>query len=454
MLYSPRPLLVALTLLTLCLSSKPSTASQPRVLPDSTITESWTLSNGLRVVTQFVPNAKAVSIAVSYRIGRDDDPADRPGLAALLAEVVLTSEAGSAPARSRKELAILRSMGWNLETGPFLTTFVEAVSPAQLPGVLRQAAARMRGVAVTEPVLRQAVASVKSDLAWTYSGETPRALRAQVRDLAARRGAAAVGALALGAGLDRVSLQEVRQRIARDYVPANAVLAVAGDFRGVDFHTLIESEFAGIPAGTARQSTIFPLDSVSVALVRPEATAPSGVVGIVAPALSDTLHSSFYLSMLLLGTHVGQTWGPAPEPMRSRFQFSVLDDPRFARFYPPVGVDTKDPRALSEALRTAIDELVALTVTLESYEELRSGVLWILGGPMPGPVKQAVLNDPRSLNLIATNLASRAQWGDEAFWADYRLRMNPRVSPGFGYWIGYIGGPEHQARLLAVPKKK
>jgi hypothetical protein len=453
LLTSPRPLLVALTLLLVAHSPKLAAASQPRMLPDSTITESWTLSNGLRVVTQFVPNAKAVSIAVSYRIGRDDDPADRRGLAALLAEVVLTSEAGSAPARTREELASLRAMGWNLETGPAFTTFVEAAAPGQLAGVLRQAAARMRGVAVTEPGLRKAVASVKRDLAWTYSDELARALRAQVRELAARRGAAAVGPLALGSGLDRVSLQEVRQRIAREYVPANAVLAVAGDFHGVDFHTLIESEFSGIPAGTARRSTILPLDSVSVALVRPQAQAPVGVVGIVAPALTDSLHSSFYLTMLLLGTHVSQTWGPAPGPMRSRFQFSVLDDPRFARFYPPVGVDTKDPKALGDAMRTAIDELVAMTVTLESYDELRSSVLWILGGPMPAPVKRAVLSDPRSLNLIATNLAARAQWGDEAFWADYRRRMDPRVSPGFGYWIGYIGGADHQARLLALPKK-
>ena len=71
-------------------------ASAPRsafaaVLADSSVVERWTLANGLRVVTRHIPRARDVAVTVGYRFGMDDDPAERPGLAELVGDLVFTS---------------------------------------------------------------------------------------------------------------------------------------------------------------------------------------------------------------------------------------------------------------------------------------------------------------------------------------------------------------------------
>jgi predicted Zn-dependent peptidase len=431
----------------------PAVASQPRMLPDSTVQESWTLSNGLRVVTRTLPGARTFSVAVSYRAGRDDDPADRPGLAALLGEVMLTAPAGTFPARTRAELESLRPLGWSMEVGPHFSTFVEACTARQAPGILRQAAIRMRGVTVTEAALKPAVAAVKSQLAAESFGSLGDMLRHQIRALAAGGTTTSIAAAASGRALDRITVRDVQQALARDDMPANAVLAVAGDLGSFDFHALIEREFAVIPGGvTAPPHARVQLDTLSAVMVRSEAMAPLGVVGLIAPALSDSLYPSFFLSMLMLGTHVMQSWGPGPATLRSRFQFSVLDDPGLVRFYPPVEPGTRNPGLLGRTLQQTLDQLLSMTILRNTYEDLAAGVQWIVGGPMTEGVRRTMLGDPASLNLFTAGMATRAQWGDEEFWTTFRRRMNVRVAPGLGRWVEYIVAPEHQARLLILPR--
>jgi hypothetical protein len=427
-------------------------AGKPLVLPDSTIQESWVLSNGLRVVTLQVPQAHAISIAVGYRIGRDDDPAARPGLARLLAEVELTAPAGSIPARTREELSSVRPLGWGLSVGPHFSKLVEAASPAQFAGVLRQAAVRMRGVTVTEDGVKNALATVKRELGANTLGDVPRILQSHVRELATGHDEASILTLASGRQLDNVTVQEVREALAQSYVPANAVLAVAGDMSGIDFHLLIENEFAGLPAGTAPAPRVTHFDSVAVVLPRPEATLASSVVGLIAPAITDSLHPSFYLSMLVLGTHFSEAWSLPSDLGHAPFQYQMLEDPEFVRFYPPVTPHERNPRAPGIELSHAMDQVAAMIVTVDDYVEVTEKVLWLLGGPMTPQVKRLAQNDANSLNLVATNMVARRMWGDDAFWAEYRRRMNPHLIRSVGQWNDYVSSSRHQAQLLVVPR--
>src|SRR5262245_1335009 len=83
-----------------------ATAGAARVaLPDSTWTERWTLKNGLDVTVRHVPDCDAVTAIVAWRVGRDQDPQERDGMADLLAELMLTARAGDVPERSREEMA-------------------------------------------------------------------------------------------------------------------------------------------------------------------------------------------------------------------------------------------------------------------------------------------------------------------------------------------------------------
>ena len=71
---NPAPFARAGALLALLLAglvTRPAAAvSGPIPLADSTVTESWVLSNGLRVVTRHVPICEAVDVTLAYRIGR------------------------------------------------------------------------------------------------------------------------------------------------------------------------------------------------------------------------------------------------------------------------------------------------------------------------------------------------------------------------------------------------
>ena len=70
------------------------------------------------------------------------------------------------------------------------------------------------------------------------------------------------------------------------------------------------------------------------------------VLGLTAPALSDSLHPSFYMALLVLGGQAKVSWEPPARPLVTRFQYSLLDDPGFARFYPAVeSAATRRPAA-------------------------------------------------------------------------------------------------------------
>jgi hypothetical protein len=76
----------------------------------------------------------------------------------------------------------------------------------------------------------------------------------------------------------------------------------------------------------------------------------------------------------------------------------------------------------------------------------------MLGGPMPRPLLTSVREDPAALNVLCTSLASRALWGNETFWADYRRRFDFTVARPFYYWADWVRDPAHQVRMLLVPK--
>jgi hypothetical protein len=191
-----------------------------------------------------------------------------------------------------------------------------------------------------------------------------------------------------------------------------------------------------------------------VVLRRPEIDAPIGAVGLLAPALTDSLHPSFYMAMLILGTRAKQVWGVALRPLTTRFQYGLLDEPELARFYPRL--HPKSPGG-PEELRRAFDrmagDLLEMMVTPEIYAEYRHNLLWMLGGPMGRAVLASVRSDPAALNFLNVSIASRALWGSEEFWAEYRDRFGAPDSPDFLSWGEWLLDPAHRVRLLLVPQR-
>jgi hypothetical protein len=442
------------TVLILCtLFAAPTTLAEPRKLVDGTTVDRWTLPNGLEVVTRDVPGSRAISITWGYHFGLDHDPADEPGLASLLAELAFTAPAGDTPGRTRDEMESLRPQGWVLRVTRRQTLFTETATTAQFPGVLHQIAGRMRGVTVTDEELRGSLATVRRTLGERYFGAPDQMLFWQVREYARGLDKGDIVALATAKGLDHETPASVQQAIARAYAPANGVLVLAGDLASLNLRAITASEFGALPAGgRVPAPPASRLDSVTVVLERPEVKTPMGVLGLVAPALTDSLHPSFYMAMLVLRTQVEQGWGLPTPPLGTRFQYSLLDDPGFLRLYPPrAPKQASDPSSLTTILDETVDELVQQIVQGEFYEGLRHSMIWMMGGPMPRALTESVQQDPAALNVLCTALASQALWGNDVFWAEYRRRFDIGVSPDFSFWADYLKDPRHHVRLILAP---
>jgi hypothetical protein len=452
-----RRALGALALLALAPLAAPSPAgadAQPDTLVDSTWVDRWQLRNGLDVSVRHVPDGRTVAVVVAYRVGRNQDPVGRDGMADLLAELLLTAPAGDIPERSREELAELRSRGWNLQVTPRFSLISELVPTDRFPGLLRQMATRMRGVTVTDTVLARALRVTTRDLGSRYLGSTEMILVSRLRDQAAGVDDETLVRRAAGRALQKMTAEEAGERLRRLYVPANASLGIAGNLAGVDVRTLVRSLFEDIPAGTAlREPPPPPLKAGGRTVTRAGLEQALGIAGVIAPALTDSLHPEFYLHALFIGRFCEQRWGAAPAPLPGRFRYPILADPDLVQFFPPVEPFEVEADELGAQLQGAVEALGSTIVDPAIFEELRVNHAWILGGAMTPPLRQRVREHPGTLHTLATTLAVRALWGSEEFWARYRGRFLDSRIAGGDRWAEHFTTPERIVRLLVTPKR-
>jgi hypothetical protein len=428
-------------------------SAMPTLLADSTVVDSWQLANGLKVTTHHVPGAKTVALTLGVPIGSGADPVERPGLARLAAEVEMMGAAGTVPERTRHELESLRPLGWTIKVARRLTQLSEVATPEQFPGVLRQMAMRLRGVTVTEPVLKAAAATVRREIGLELFGGPAEALYFQVGEYALGHDEKSILVLAEARGLSAVKSSDLQARLRRVFVPAHAVLAIAGDLQGMNLRTVLENEFGGIPAGDPLPAPPPPALKPSLRqLTRAEVDHPVGVVGVIAPALTDSLHPLFFLSLLLIGEHCNESW-PVDRAVRRRFSYSILEEPELVRIFPAPPADSTEASVLQVELEAAMSRLMEMIIDVRQYDMMRYNVLWLLGGPMPDHVLAGVRSDGPALNTLCNAMASRELTGGEAFWSRYRDGFTLTRDPRLARWAVYVSRPENEVALLLRPRR-
>lgn len=422
-------------------------------LPDSTFADAWRLENGLEVRVRHIPGAAGVVITTGYRSGLLDDAAGREGLAELLTELQYFSATGEFPERTREEMESLRPLGWKASTTHRLTMLTEVASLPQFPGVLRQVATRMRGVTVTPAGLAAAVASVRRERGARTFGNPDQGLYWRSHALATGLSDEALLAQASARGLPDLRLEDVAALLRERFAPANGCLALAGDFSNVNLRALIEREFASIPAGTARETAAGPaLAGGERVSAWPGLERPLGVIGIVAPALDDSLHPRFYLAGLVMGLELRRKAGAPAAPLGARFQFPLYDEPEMLRLYPDLPAGDATPAALGASFRDLTETVGRMIVSLESLNGVKRAFDWLLGGPLPQGVRAQSAQAPGMLTPMTTGMAARALWRGDAFWERYRTSFEQSVmSPGV--FFAWMLDPAHQARLVLAPRR-
>jgi hypothetical protein len=429
------------------------TVSGPEMLSDSTLVEHWTLANGLRVTTRHAPWAPAVAITVAYDFGSDDDPPAQDGMAHALAELVFTSATADLPERTRDELDSQRPFGWSFNTTRRMTLLTEVSAPSRFPGVLNQVASRMRGVKPTKEQLAAAVRTSRDVANQQIFGPTYTSLFYLTREVALGRKEAAMERHAAAKELDRLTVAQAQEAIAKKFVPANASLAIAGNLTGLDMRKLVQNLFGSIPAGSryVRSGT----DSLRSGqyIVQFQRSGPSAwAIGILAPALADTVHPSFYLNSLLFNGYFDQIWKGEPDAATAaRYMYPLLDEPDMVRILPPADPKNISTDGLSVLVEHAMAGIYREVVTEEDYETLRRRALWIVGGPMDDAMREQGRKEAAPWHTMARSMAARELRGGPAFWTEYRTRFTNVKSGNLGRWGDYFATPANQVRLLVVP---
>ncbi|MBI5168540.1 MAG: insulinase family protein [Candidatus Eisenbacteria bacterium] len=448
---SPRFLRRALTfaLPLLLLFSRPAAAG---LMADSTMSDRWKLANGLEVRVRHVPGASGVAIVVAYRAGTSYEPAGREGLAQLLAELQYHSAAGDIPERTREEMGSLRPLGWGVQVNERHATLTEIAAPDRYAGVLHQVATRMKGVQPTAADLKQAADDVRGDLALRHFGRADLGLYYRVRELARGANDEQLLRLSSAAGLKAVTLAEATAALQKLYAPANASLAIAGDLGEVDVRALVEREFGSIPGGTAQpEAAAAMLQPVSRATPFSGLDHTIGCVGVFAPAIEDSLHPAFFLSMVITGPWFTNALGRPNPPLSSRFSYSIYDEADLVRFYPEPRPGETAPGALGSQLAAQLDKLAETTMERDLFETVRRSVAWLLGGDLTKAVKDQMRKQPGALGTLANGMAARALWKGDAFWDEYLLRFQT-TNRGHSTFYSWLTDPQHQAALLFTPK--
>ena len=420
-------------------------------LGDSTVIESFMLSNGLRVITRHVPLSSAIAITLAFDAGDRDDPANRIGLARLLGKLRYFAATEAEPARTRDQMTNLRPAGWDLQVAARSTRLSEVASLGQFPGVLHQMAARLRGVQFTEPELRAAVESVRQDLMANYRDSLERVIVFRARALAEGDEESAIARRVSGEGLKTISMREVRDLLALQGT-RQAVLSLAGDMTAYPMRALIENEFGGIPASESTPlSKRPPLKPIQRRVSFPGLPFPLASIGVVAPALTDTLHPEFYAASLRLGTFMLNKWGRPDPPFTSRFRYQLFDDPEMALFFVPLSVEgLLIPQMREEFTFTAADAFfVEPPAPLRTG--LQRGVEWMLGGMLPPELLAQARGGGSVLLTLSSTAGARQLWGDESFWALYRQRFAQGLEGERGHWRDYFQNTSRQVELVLTP---
>jgi len=446
------PLLGRLVLAGILFAAAPPRA-RAETLPDSTVRASWRLENGLLVRTLHVPGAAAVAITLAVRAGSGYEPAGLEGLSELLAEVQFTAPAGDLPERTRAEMSSLRPLGWETRPGSRLMRFTEIASRQQFPGVLQQVARRLAGVSPRDADVQRALADVRRDIGRRLFGEPADVLYWRAAAMARGLDDAAIVRLASLEGVAKLGAKGVTPWLKRWYHAGNASLGIAGDLSGVDVRALVNSLFAPLPGGTANPDTVqVRLRGGQRSVPWKDLEAPIGVVAAAGPALTDSLHPGFYLGMLITGPALAHSWGAPKEPLRSRFQYSILDEPELVRFYPPVPPEDREPAHLAGTLNSGLDAIAAQSVTGPMLDRMRRTVRWLLGAELPADVSARLKKEAGGLGTISTGLATRALWMGDEFWGDYLARFDGALI-GHMYFYSNLSSAERQTTLLLTPRR-
>jgi predicted Zn-dependent peptidase len=213
--------------------------------------ETFTLSNGLRVILSEDHTAPLVAVNLWYHVGSANERPGRTGFAHLFEHMLFQ---GSANVGANEHFELVQRAGGTLNGSTWLdrTNYFETVPSNQLELALWLEANRMGWLlpAMTQQKLDTQRDVVQNERRWSMDnqpyGTWWERLPALAFPIDHPFHHSLIGSMA---DLDAASLDDIAHFFATFYTPDNAVLSIAGDFDRDEARAMVERHFGGIPRG-------------------------------------------------------------------------------------------------------------------------------------------------------------------------------------------------------------
>lgn len=206
------------------------------------------LNNGLTVITHEDHSTPVTNLQLWYHVGSKDEKPGRTGFAHLFEHLMFK---GSAHVKPEEHDKIITNTGGvsNAYTQDDVTVYWETFPANYLEKVLWMEADRMSTLDVSEEIFKSEREVVKEERLTRIEnppyGDLLEALYANAFDVHPYKHAT-IGSMA---DLDAATIEDVREFYKTYYVPDNATLVIAGDFKTDQAMDWIEKYFGSIPKG-------------------------------------------------------------------------------------------------------------------------------------------------------------------------------------------------------------
>ena len=310
----------------------------------------YKLDNGLTIILRPVPTANQVALVVLYNLGGDHDPVGKSGRAHLLAHLYCTAAAGDTPTRDVRQLQKRYVAGWNAQSGHDYTAFAGVVESKQFAAELKEVAARMHDLRITEADLNREVPRLLAKLKNMYDGVPSLVglnrvrMQLQSRPQGARFGGAPKH-------IETLTLDELQQFWKDYYKPNNAVLAIAGGFDVSKAQELIHQNFNQIPPGGV-PPTKLPKSEVKTGTTRRVAVKPAranatgvAAIGYAAPPHGSKEYAPFLIVVSRLWANTQGFFQPGKTPP---VYYTPLDDGTIIGLQADLQTDTDAKSVLNQ----------------------------------------------------------------------------------------------------------
>lgn len=342
--------------------------------------EPYKLDNGLTVILRPVSTVNKTAFVVLFNLGSDQDPIGKSGMAHLLEHLYVTAAAGDTPARDAKQFMERYPAGWNAQTGLDFTVIGGVVEAAQFGAELKDVAARMNDLQITQADLTREVPRVLLELESMYGGSPWIAglnhTRAQVYPMP--QGGQHGG---VPAHVETITLGELQQFWKDYYKPKNATLIIAGKFDITEARNAILANFSQIPSGKLRPTKPpFPIaktGGVHRVPVKPMIKDATGVaaIGYVPPPIVSKEYAPFLvvvsrlLSRLKFTFQVGK-----PQPI----YYTPLMDPTTIALQAELS-DAKDAETALRELNQHLQTALASKLTPQDKQQTLNTIIGMFG---------------------------------------------------------------------------